>query len=77
MTQEQACYYGLRIGCPNATNPNCRLCAERLTHAVDQMLRSMEASDGRTSNTTNESMIDDLAERFSDLSHAGYLRERS
>ncbi|MGD0171145.1 MAG: hypothetical protein ABSB81_03355 [Halobacteriota archaeon] len=77
MTQEQACYYGLRIGCPNATNPNCRLCAERLTHAVDQMLRSMAASDGRTSNTTNESMIDDLAERFSDLSHAGYLRERS
>jgi hypothetical protein len=45
MTPENnVCYYGLRIGCPSATNPDCRLCAERLTHAVNQVLRSMEAS---------------------------------
>jgi len=45
MTSEQVCYYGLRVGCPNATNPNCQLCAERLTRAVNQMLRSVTTSD--------------------------------
>ena len=72
MTPENnACYYGLRIGCPNATNPDCRLCAERLTQAVNQVLRSMEVSNAGTRNTTNESLIDNVSERFSDLSDAG------
>jgi hypothetical protein len=30
-----ACYYGQHIGCPYADDPNCRRCAERLTHAVN------------------------------------------
>lgn len=34
------CYYGLHFGCINTFNdPNCRKCAERLTNAVDQVLR--------------------------------------
>jgi hypothetical protein len=36
MTAENnVCYYGHRIGCPYANGPNCRRCAERLTHAVN------------------------------------------
>jgi hypothetical protein len=31
------CYYGQHIGCPYANDPNCRRCAERLTHAVNFM----------------------------------------
>ena len=31
------CYYGRHIGCPYANDPNCRQCAERLTHAVNFM----------------------------------------
>ncbi|MGZ4924592.1 MAG: hypothetical protein ACXV5H_11680 [Halobacteriota archaeon] len=34
MTPGNTCYYGRHIGCPNADDPNCRRCAERLTKAV-------------------------------------------
>ena len=35
-----ACYYGLHFGCVNTFNdPNCTNCAERLTDAVNQVLR--------------------------------------
>ncbi|MGA7075435.1 MAG: hypothetical protein WBZ42_02660 [Halobacteriota archaeon] len=34
-TNKNLCYYGLHIGCLNANNPNCRTCAEHLTHAVN------------------------------------------
>lgn len=36
MTAENSvCYYGHRIGCPYANDPNCRRCAERLAYAVN------------------------------------------
>jgi hypothetical protein len=35
-TINTACYYGLHFGCVNALlNPDCRRCAERLTHVVN------------------------------------------
>lgn len=34
---DNVCYYGRHIGCPYADDPNCRRCAERLTHAVNYM----------------------------------------
>jgi hypothetical protein len=44
MKQERnVCYYGLRVGCPNATLPDCRTCANRLTRAIDRLLGSMTA----------------------------------
>jgi hypothetical protein len=40
-----ACYYGRHFGCVNVLqNPDCRLCAERLTHAVNQVVRQTTAS---------------------------------
>ncbi|MGZ4891528.1 MAG: hypothetical protein ACXV2B_04625 [Halobacteriota archaeon] len=88
MTSEQVCYYGLRVGCPNATNPNCQLCAERLTHAVNQVLRSGTASDAEA-NRSAGALIDDgsagasiddgSTEHISDLRSTvlSYARERS
>ena len=34
---KNVCYYGLHVGCLNATSPDCRTCAEHLTHAVNHM----------------------------------------
>ncbi len=40
-----ACYYGRHIGCVNVLmNPDCRLCADRLTHAVNQVVHRTTAS---------------------------------
>ncbi len=40
-----ACYYGRHIGCVNVLmNPDCRLCADRLTHAVNQVVHRATAS---------------------------------
>ncbi|MGZ8879488.1 MAG: hypothetical protein ACXW1N_04100 [Halobacteriota archaeon] len=40
MTPENSmCFYGVHIGCPGSTNPDCRVCAERLTHVVNQVMR--------------------------------------
>jgi hypothetical protein len=78
MTRQQACYYGLRVGCPNATNLNCRLCAERLTRAVDQMQRSVTG--GAEANcSAGASIGDGGTEHISDLSSTvlSYVRERS
>ena len=79
MTRKQACYYGLRVGCPNATNLNCRLCAERLTRAVDQMLRSVATSDTEANCSAGASIGDGGTEHISDLSSTvfSYARERS
>ncbi|MFZ0012132.1 MAG: hypothetical protein WAL97_09610 [Halobacteriota archaeon] len=79
MTHEQACYYGLRVGCPNATNPNCRLCAERLARAVNQMLRPMTTSDADASRSAGASIGDDGTDHILDLSSPvlSYARERS
>ncbi len=38
-TKQNVCYYGLHIGCLNATSPDCRTCAEHLTHAVTYVAR--------------------------------------
>jgi len=37
-TRNAACYYGRHIGCLNMDDPGCRLCAERLTNAVNQKI---------------------------------------
>ncbi len=37
--EDSVCYYGAHIGCPTRTNPNCRVCAERLTRAVNYAIR--------------------------------------
>jgi hypothetical protein len=34
-----ACWYGLHFGCINANDPNCTKYAERLTNAVNSVLR--------------------------------------
>jgi hypothetical protein len=34
-----ACYYGRHVGCMNVNDPTCRRCAERLTNAVNQVVR--------------------------------------
>jgi hypothetical protein len=40
-----ACYYGRHFGCVNVLlDPDCRLCAERLTHAVNQAVHHTTAS---------------------------------
>jgi hypothetical protein len=79
MTSEQVCYYGLRVGCPNATNPNCQLCAERLTRAVNQMLRSVTTSDAEENRSAGASIDDGSTEYISDLRSTvlSYARERS
>ena len=77
MTNEQACHYGLRVGCPNATNPNCQLCAERLTRAVNQMLRSVTTSDAEANRSAGASIDDDSTEYSSDLRSGAQLRERA
>ena len=42
------CYYGRHIGCLNADDPMCRLCAERLTRAVEwELHRAAPAVNGR------------------------------
>ena len=44
-TRNTACYYGRHIGCLNATNnSDCRLCAERLTNAVNRVLHPTAAN---------------------------------
>jgi hypothetical protein len=79
MNQEQACYYGLRVGCPNATNPNCQLCAERLARAVNQMLRYVTTSNAEVNRRPGASMDDASTEHNSDLRSTvlSYARERS
>jgi hypothetical protein len=79
MMSEQVCYYGLHIGCPNATNPNCQLCAKRLTRAVNQMLRSVPTSDAETNRSAGASIDDGSSEYISALRSTvlSYARERS
>lgn len=79
MTDEQVCYYGLRIGCPNATNPTCQLCAERLTRAVNQILHSVTASDAEGNHSAGVSNDDGGTEYVSDLRGTvlSYARGRS
>ncbi len=44
-TKNTACYYGLHFGCINTFNvPDCTKCAERLTNAVNQVLRPAATS---------------------------------
>ena len=46
-TSNNVCYYGQRIGCPYANDPNCRRCAERLTYgALYSSQREQRASGG-------------------------------
>jgi hypothetical protein len=41
VTKNSGCYYGFHFGCLNAArDPNCDRCAERLTNAVNYVLRS-------------------------------------
>jgi len=41
VTKNSGCYYGFHFGCLNAgRDPNCDRCAERLTNAVNYVLRS-------------------------------------
>lgn len=45
-TKNTACYYGLHFGCLNTFNkPDCTKCAERLTNAVNQVLRPAATSE--------------------------------
>jgi hypothetical protein len=47
-TKNTACYYGLHFGCINTFNdPDCRKCAERLTNAVNQVLRPATTSESK------------------------------
>jgi hypothetical protein len=40
-----ACYYGRHIGCVNVLqDPDCRHCVDRLTLAVNQVIRHTTAS---------------------------------
>ncbi len=77
--KNSVCYYGLRVGCPSAKDPDCRRCAERLAHAVNQVLRQMATTGAGTSNNTSESFGDDASKRFSDLGGkaVSYSREHS
>lgn len=57
MTLENSvCFYGVHIGCPSATNPDCRVCAERLTHAVNQAMTKTTSEIELV--TTQRSLID-------------------
>ncbi|MGB8311764.1 MAG: hypothetical protein WCE81_07870 [Halobacteriota archaeon] len=48
-TKSTACYYGLHFGCVNTfNNPDCRKCAERLTNAVNQVLRPTASNNVET-----------------------------
>ncbi|MGA3198783.1 MAG: hypothetical protein ABSD89_05190 [Halobacteriota archaeon] len=39
VTKKLGCYYGVHFGCLNAAcDPNCDMCAERLTNAVNYVL---------------------------------------
>jgi hypothetical protein len=63
-TENSVCYYGLRVGCPGASNPSCRMCANRLTHAVNEMLRSTAGRDARTNKNASEARADKASERL-------------
>jgi hypothetical protein len=39
IAKNSVCYYGRHVGCVNVNDPNCRRCAERLTDAVNQVVR--------------------------------------
>ncbi|MGB9371228.1 MAG: hypothetical protein WCB79_04770 [Halobacteriota archaeon] len=80
MNQERnVCYYGLRVGCPNATLPDCRTCANRLTRAVDRLLGSMTAYDHKADHSGNAAFGNDVSTQVSDLRDAlvNYSKERS
>jgi len=47
-TKNTVCYYGLHFGCVNAFDPNCRKCAERLTSAVNHVLRPTTPNNAKT-----------------------------
>ncbi len=67
-TRNTACYYGRHIGCLNATNnPDCRLCAERLTNAVNRVLHPTAPS---VETLGNASPYDAVRERASLLAEA-------
>jgi hypothetical protein len=38
--ENSVCYYALHIGCLNASDPNCKRCAEGLKTAVTQILQT-------------------------------------
>ena len=39
VTKNSVCYYAAHFGCLNAASePNCRMCAQRLTNAVNYVL---------------------------------------
>ena len=39
VTKSSVCYYAAHFGCLNAASePNCRMCAQRLTNAVNYVL---------------------------------------
>ncbi|MFZ0926928.1 MAG: hypothetical protein WCE82_05620 [Halobacteriota archaeon] len=80
MNQEHdVCYYGLRVGCPNATLADCRTCADRLTRAVDQLAGSMAAKDGEADHGGSAAFDDDVSEHFSCVRDTliSYSKERS
>ncbi|MGA3198774.1 MAG: hypothetical protein ABSD89_05145 [Halobacteriota archaeon] len=80
MNQEHdVCYYGLHVGCPNATLPDCRMCADRLTRAVDRLASSMAANDGEAYYSGNAAFDDAISEHFSCMSDTltSYSKERS
>jgi|GEM_PF-1229869 len=75
-TENSVCFYGLRVGCPSASNPNCRTCADRLTHAVNEMLRSTGRS-ARISKNATEPLIDEASERLTKKWRVDQLRDRA
>ncbi len=77
--EHDVCYYGLRVGCPNATLPDCRTCADRLTRAVDRLAGSMAANDGEADQSGSTALGDDASEHSSYLSDTliSYSKERS
>jgi len=66
--EHDVCYYGLRVGCPNATLADCRTCADRLTRAVDQLVGSTASNDGEANYSGNAAFDDAVSEHFSRMS---------
>jgi hypothetical protein len=54
IAKNSVCYYGRHVGCVNVNDPNCRRCAERLTDAVNQVVRPTMQKNQATASCGNK-----------------------
>ena len=71
--KNSACLYGLRFGCVNVNgDPNCKKCAERLTNAVNQVLRPRAISNAWTLSIVSSLDALRMLDKTSFLTTSGY-----